>query len=155
MNFQTSLSSERVDQAHPDVKPLVVAPETSIRQVLLQMQQGHKSTALVLRGGKLAGIFDERDAVRFIVARGDLNAPISSVMVTNVITLQETDTVGDAIEMMSERGIRRLPIVDAEGRARGLVKVTGVLHWLVEHFPSLVYTLPHEPHAAPKQSEGA
>lgn len=155
MNFQLDLNSEPIQQAHPDTKPLVVAPDTPIRQVLHQMQQGRKSTALVLRGDKLAGIFDERDALRFMAERGPLDAPISSVMVSQVVTVKESDSVGDAIELMAEHGFRRLPLVDDAGRARGLIKVSGVLHWLVEHFPNLVYTLPPEPHAAPKQAEGA
>ena len=71
------------------------------------------------------------------------------------VTLRGNDTVGKAIGLMSTGGFRRLPIVDGEGKIQGVLKVSGILHYLVEHFPKVVYTLPPAPHHKTVTREGA
>ena len=51
-------------------------------------------------------------------------------------TLHESDSMATAIARMSKGGFRRMPIVDEQGRPKGMVKVSGILHYLVEHFPT-------------------
>ena len=63
--------------------------------------------------------------------------------------------MGKAISKMSHGGYRRVPVVDEKGRALSILKVSGILRYLVEHFPDVVYTLPPEPHYRPKSREGA
>jgi hypothetical protein len=56
---------------------------------------------------------------------------------------------------MSKGGYRRLPIVDEAGKPTGILRVKGILRYLVEHFPAVVYNLPPEPHQTTQQREGA
>jgi CBS domain-containing protein len=76
-------------------------------------------------------------------------------MVKNPVALRPTDTVAHAIGLMSAGGFRRLPIVAADGKVTGLLKVSSILRYLVEHFPKVVYTLPPEPHHKTGTREGA
>ena len=76
-------------------------------------------------------------------------------MMTDPVTVKAGDSVGKAIAKMSFGGYRRLPIVNDQGAAVGLLKVSGILHYLVEHFPEVVYTLPPKPHHMHKEREGA
>lgn len=110
---------------------------------------------MVCHEGRLLGIFTERDALKILADGSDLDAPVSTAMATNPVTLRPRDTVGKAISLMSAGGFRRLPIVDANGRLTGLLKVTGILRYLVEHFPKVVYTLPPAPHHKTSEREGA
>ena len=71
------------------------------------------------------------------------------------MALSEQDTLGAAITKMAHGGYRRLPIVDAEGRPVGFLKVGSILHFLVDHFPSTVYNLPPKPHHSTEAREGA
>jgi CBS domain-containing protein len=71
------------------------------------------------------------------------------------VTILSSDTVGVAIAKMSSGGYRRLPLVDEENRPVGMLKVSGILRFLVEHFPKMVYTLPPSPHHRMQQREGA
>jgi CBS domain-containing protein len=75
-------------------------------------------------------------------------------MTRDPVTLQHSDTVGTAIGRMSANGYRRLPIVDAAGRPTGVLDVAGVVHWLVQHFPSAVYNLPPVSNPATQEREG-
>ena len=63
--------------------------------------------------------------------------------------------MAQAIAAMTRGGYRRLPIVDADGRPMGIIKIEGILHYLVEHFPKVIYNLPPEPHYSRQQREGA
>lgn len=154
MDFQLDLETETVEHAHP-AKPLCVAPEDSIRHVMRTLKQEATGAAMVCRDGKLVGIFTERDALRLLADGADLDQPVASVMVRDPVTLHTSDTVGKAIGLMAAGGFRRMPVVDGQGRVTGVLKVSGILRYLVEHFPKTVYTLPPAPHHKTVQREGA
>jgi len=119
------------------------------------MQAERTGAIMLCDGQKLAGVFTERDALRLLADGANLDIPVSEVMVRNPVTVRKTDTVARAISLMSAGGFRRLPIVDEAGNVQGLLKVSGLLHYLVEHFPKVVYTLPPEPHYKTTEREGA
>ena len=105
--------------------------------------------------GKLLGVFTERDALRLLADGGSLDVPVAEKMVQSPVTVRKTDTVAQAISLMSSGGFRRLPIVDQAGNIEGVLKVSSLLHYLVEHFPKVIYTLPPVPHYKPVTREGA
>lgn len=154
VNFQLNLNTETVNHANP-ASPPCVEPHVTVREVMEAMKAERRGCAMICRDGVLVGIFTERDALRLMAADANLNVPIETVMVRNPVTLAARDTVGRAISKMSLGGYRRLPIVDEAGRPVGVLKVPGILHYLVEHFPNMVYTLPPTPHHAMQQREGA
>ena len=154
MDFQLHLETESVENCYP-AKPACAAPDDSIRQILRQLREARTGAAMICVEGKLVGIFTERDALKVLADGGNLDVPVSNVMVRNPVTLRTSDTVGKAIGLMSAGGFRRLPIVDEQGKVTGLLKVSGILHYLVEHFPKVVYTLPPEPHYKTTTREGA
>jgi CBS domain-containing protein len=80
---------------------------------------------------------------------------IRDCMTADPESLEQSATVGVAIETMAEGGYRHLPIVDAAGAPSGVAAVRGIVHYLVEHFPQTIYTLPPEPRQAPGDREGA
>jgi CBS domain-containing protein len=154
VDFQLHLETETVDHCYP-AKPLCAAPDDSIRSVLRLLRSARTGAAMICSDGKLLGIFTERDALKLLAAGANLDVPVSTVMAQNPATLRSTDTVAKAISLMSTGGFRRLPIVDDQGKPVGLVKVSGILHYLVEHFPKVVYTLPPAPHHKMGEREGA
>ena len=154
MNFQLNLNSETVEHvASPE--PVCVDCELSTRDVLRRMQDQRRGAVLVCRDDKLVGIFTERDALKLMASGANLDVPIDQAMTAEPETLSDSDTVGHAISRMSHGGYRRMPIVDAQGRPKGFVKVANILHFLVEHFPSVVYNLPPNPHHTTQTREGA
>jgi CBS domain-containing protein len=154
VDFQLHLETETVEHCHPS-KPPCASSDSTVRSVLKAMQAERTGAIMLCDGQKLAGVFTERDALRLLADGADLDVPVSKVMVRNPVTVQMTDTVARAISLMSAGGFRRLPIVDGQGNIQGLLKVSGLLHYLVEHFPKVVYTLPPEPHYKAAAREGA
>ena len=154
MEFQLDLETESVERCYP-AKPHCVAPEDSVRKVVKLLQEECTGAAMVCRDGKLIGVFTERDFLKHLADGANLDQPVGEVMVQNPVTLRAADTVARAIGLMSAGGFRRLPIVDPTGKLLGVVKVSGILHYLVEHFPKVVYTLPPGPHHKTSTREGA
>ncbi len=155
MDFQLNLDSETVDHAHL-ADPLIVDAKASIRTVLELLRDRKRGAVLICSAdGQLAGIWTERDAMRVLSSDTSLDAAIELVMVREPVTLCSTDTVGQAISLMASGGYRRLPIVDQKGRPTGVLNVSGILHYLVQHFPEAIYTLPPQPHPSTREREGA
>jgi hypothetical protein len=66
-----------------------------------------------------------------------------------------SETVEAAIARMSLGGYRRLPVVDDQNRPVGLLKVSAILHYLVQHFPKYIYNLPPKSEHSTQHREGA
>lgn len=156
MGFELHLGTDSVVHAHPQA-PSCVESDTSIRGVLAQLQSEQRGCCLICRDGKLVGIFTERDAIRLMAmgTQTNLDQPIDAVMTKNPVAITNAESVASAIATMSRRGFRQLPVVDDHGHPLGIVKVAGILHYLVEHFPHYVYNLPPAPHHTTQQREGA
>lgn len=141
VDFVQKLRTETVEAAL-DADPLCADIATTLRDLLLQMQQCRTGAALICKGALLVGIFTEHDMLA-VVARGEsLDAPISTCMTRDPTTINRSASLAAAIRTMSVGGYRQLPVVDEQGRPCGLVKVKGIVHYLVEHFPQAVYNLP-------------
>jgi CBS domain-containing protein len=154
MDFQLNLSNETVAETHPG-KPLAVSPQASIAEVFELLKRERTGSVLVCREGVLVGIFTERDALRLMASESDLQAPIASVMTPRPVTVHIHETVSSAINRMASGGYRRLPMVNDVGKPIGIVKVSGILRYLVEHFPRAIYTLPPQPRRGHLERDGA
>lgn len=154
VDYKLDVDSETIDAVYP-APPLVVAPSMPIRDVLALLKAERTGSLLVCDANRLVGIFTERDAVKLMARGADLTAPVSDVMTPDPITVRAGSSLGAAIRKMSDGGYRRLPIVDAKNIPLGMVKVSGIVRYLVEHFPQAVYNLPPEPNVVMQQREGA
>lgn len=154
VDIEFHLTTETVGQIQQNL-PLCVEPETPVREVFRLLKLDKSGSALICRQGMLVGIFTERDAVRMLAAGSSLETPVQQVMVRNPVSLRSHDTIATAIKKMTAGGYRRLPIVDAEGRPQGKITISGIVHYLVEHFPKAVYNLPPVSQPAMQQRDGA
>lgn len=152
VDIELNLMTESVDHAGP-VEPLCVEPRTPIHDVLLMLRERHRPSALVCRDAKLVGVFTERDALRVMAQGLDMRQPVEQVMTHQPVTVQAGEKVGAAVQKMATGGYRRLPIVNAAGTPVGLVHVSGIVHYLVEHFPKTIYNLPPVAHPVMQQRE--
>jgi CBS domain-containing protein len=88
---------------------------------------------IVLDGGRLIGMFTERDALNKVLATGldPGNTKVAEVMTKNQISVPPTTTVGDAMELITRRRFRHLPIVD-NGKVLAVISSGDLTHWLVQ-----------------------
>ena len=118
------------DIFHPGVHSVQVGE--SVEDALGLMRQKSFSCVVVLDGDRLEGIFTERDVVRYIATVGQSFARLSiqEVMTPNVITVTRSMYFFEAFNILTERRIRHLVVVDDQGVAIGVLTQTD----MVEHF---------------------
>lgn len=80
---------------------------------------------LVTDAGRLAGIFSERDYARRVVLEGKSSSttPLREVMTSKLIHVTPVNTVDDAMQLMTDKRIRHLPVLDETGRLVGVVSI--------------------------------
>ena len=100
-----------------------VDPSTTVGEAISLMAQNRIGSALIMEGGRLIGIFTERDTVRAISQSHD--APtheISSWMTRDPKTVSPDVEVEDALRTMLDNGFRHLPVVES-GEVIGMVSM--------------------------------
>jgi CBS domain-containing protein len=103
--------------------PVILDARATAMAAARQMAEHDVGDVLVQRGGALCGIVTDRDiVVRCLAAGNDPSQPLEELCTADVATLDADSTVGDAIELMESRAVRRIPIVDA-GTPIGIVSL--------------------------------
>lgn len=135
--------------------PVLVDAAMPVGDALRQMRQGQSGSALVVRKGKLCGIFTERDLLNKVVGfEGALDRPVSDVMTPDPIFVHEADPVRNAILAMVHGGFRNVPVVDYAGNVVGCVRHKDIVHFLVDHYVEHVLNLPPDPDNLPVTPNG-
>jgi len=102
-----------------------IEKEATVLQAATLMNE-HKIGALVVtEGGRIAGMFTERDVLRRIVGeqRNPARTTVAEVMTAEVICCSMETTLDEASGAMKNRRIRHLPVVDDDGQLLGLVSI--------------------------------
>jgi CBS domain-containing protein len=109
-------------------KVLALPPDASVREAARAMANRNVGSVMVVEGGKLVGIFTERDAlVRVLAAELDPAATkLSVVMVRKVLTISPDRSLGNALHRMRDNGFRHMPVVE-NGMPIGMVSVRDAL----------------------------
>jgi len=155
VQLRENLANDRVSELAPSTL-VKVTPATSMRGVIAQMREQRSGCVLVCDDARLIGIVTERDVLKRVIGpEADLDAPVRDYMTPDPVTIRLEDRVGQAIGRMLKGRYRHLPVVDDNGVAVGTVSVRGVVHYLVSHFPSIVYNLPPAPAQVQTSREGA
>lgn len=110
-----------------------VKPDTPVAECVRAMTAEKIGAMMVMDGEKLLGIFTERDALNKVLAAGldPVGTKVSAVMTKDPLCIPPTTTVGEALEQVTTRRIRHLPIVD-NGRVLAVISSGDLIHWLVE-----------------------
>jgi CBS domain-containing protein len=133
-----------------------VQPSQTVADAVRLMREKRVGCVLVCQDRRVVGIFTERDLMRRVLALGlPLSEPVAAHMTRDPVTVRPRDPVSLAIKKMQRGGYRHLPVVVADERPVGILSVKRIVHYLVEHFPGVVYNLPPDAHASPPKREGA
>jgi len=151
------LFAEPIQSLHRRAGHVAVPPGTTIGQAARIMKEHRVGCVLVEDGGKLIGIFTERDILTKLVGTGydPAKVAIDGVMTRNPETLTPEDPIAFALQRMSVGGFRHLPLVDLGGHPVGILSVKDIVDYLAEHFPQEILNIPPEPGRQPRIPEGA
>src|ERR1700754_510081 len=110
-----------------------VEPEDPVLEAIRQMAEHHVGALLVMKGTELQGIISERDYARKVILHGRSSAetPVWEIMSSPVVTVTPEQTIQDCMQLMTERRIRHLPVVDS-GRVVGMISIGDLVKSVIE-----------------------
>lgn len=144
--FNSDMLRQEVSVLEPR-SPVVVEPQVAALEAITVMQQERIGCVLVVRGGKLKGIFTERDVLTRVVGRGvdPAKTPVRKVMTADPESLRPTDSIAYALNKMGLGDYRHIPLVDKAQSPVGIISVKDIVNYLVRFFPKEIMNLPTLP----------
>ncbi len=109
-------------------KPMSVVPATKVVDVARKMKELEVGAMPICEDGKLMGIVTDRDIVVRGLADGkDISQrAISDFMTTKPVCCQANQEIGDAVHLMEDKQIRRLPVMDTADHLVGMLTLGDV-----------------------------
>lgn len=105
----------------------------TVRAVIALLADRRIGCVPVVDGGKVVGIFSERDVVRQIASRGAaiLEAPVSEVMTSPAQTVEPGMSVLTALSLMTQRRMRHLPVCEGD-RMIGFISIGDLVKYRID-----------------------
>lgn len=110
-----------------------IGPDAPVIDAIRLMAEKRIGAVVVMEGGRLAGILSERDYARKIVLQGRSSAstPVRDIMTADVVTVGLQDNIERCMQIVTERRIRHLPVVDG-GAVLGVVSIGDLVKAVIE-----------------------
>lgn len=157
MAFEEGMLRQPIKVLRPR-SPILVEPQAPVLEAIQLMQDARVGCVLVALGGKLKGIFTERDVLTRVVGKGvdSAKTPVRRLMTPDPEYLRLTDSIAYALNAMSVGGYRHVPLISDGNEPIGVISVRDVVAYLVSLFPKSVMNLPTLPRQNyTRQREGA
>ena len=110
-----------------------IGPDAPVIDAIRLMAEKRIGALLVMQAGKLAGILSERDYARKVVLQGrsSKDTPVRDIMTAQVVTIGLDDTAEHCMQLVTDRRIRHLPVVDG-GHVLGVVSIGDLVRAVIE-----------------------
>jgi CBS domain-containing protein len=112
----------------PEGGVITISPDAGVRELLAQMAEHNVGALIVSSDGEtIAGIVSERDVVRHLHHDGTVvNNTVGAIMTEVVETTTPDSTLDELMEVMTNRRIRHVPVVE-DGKLVGIVSIGDVV----------------------------
>ncbi|TAK40100.1 MAG: CBS domain-containing protein [Lysobacteraceae bacterium] len=110
-----------------------IGPDEPVVDAIRLMAEKRIGALLVMQAGKLVGIVSERDYARKVVLQGksSRDTPVSDIMTPQVMTVGLGDTAEHCMQLVTNRRIRHLPVMDGE-HVLGVVSIGDLVRAVIE-----------------------
>jgi CBS domain-containing protein len=104
--------------------PTMLPASASVMEAAMKMKEGDIGDILVMKDKSLCGIITDRDIVVRTIADGrdPARVTLDEVCSHELTTLSPDDDIGKAVQLMRDKGIRRLPVTE-KGQAVGILSL--------------------------------
>ncbi|QNU15655.1 CBS domain-containing protein [Thermomonas sp. XSG] len=112
---------------------IAIGPEAPVIDAIRLMAERGIGALLVMQGARLAGILSERDYARKIVLQGrsSRDTPVRDIMTAEVVSVAPGDSIDHCMQLVTNRRIRHLPVVDA-GEVVGVLSIGDLVKTVIE-----------------------
>jgi CBS domain-containing protein len=103
--------------------PRTVSASTPVVEAARIMRDDDVGLVPIVEGGQLTGTLTDRDiAIRVVAEERGLNSTtVREIASTDLVTLDPDQDLDEALRLMAEHQVRRLPVVEEDGRLVGIV----------------------------------
>jgi CBS domain-containing protein len=110
-----------------------VRPDSTVYQALELMARENIGAVLVMEGEKLVGVMTERDYARKIILkdRASKETQVSEIMSTELFLMRPDQGVEEALEMMSVKAVRHLPVAEGD-KVLGVISILEVVQAIIQ-----------------------
>lgn len=109
-----------------------VKPNDSVYNAIAKMAEYNIGALLVMENGNLAGIISERDYRNKVILEGRTSktTSVKEIMTNKVIRVNPSDTINLCMQLMTDKKIRHLPVVD-EDKVIGVISIGDVVKTVI------------------------
>jgi CBS domain-containing protein len=110
-----------------------IEPDDPVLEAIQQMAEHSVGALLVMKGTELVGIVSERDYARKVIllGRSSSETPVWQIMSSPVLTVSPEQSVNDCMQLMTDRRVRHLPVVE-HGRVVGMLSIGDLVRAVLE-----------------------
>ena len=112
---------------------IAIGPDAPVIDAIRLMAERQIGALLVMEGPRLAGILSERDYARKVVLQGrsSKDTPVRAIMTAEVVTVAPGDSIDHCMQLVTDRRIRHLPVVDG-GEVIGVLSIGDLVKTVIE-----------------------
>jgi CBS domain-containing protein len=122
---------------------VIVASTATLHEAAMLMREYHVGALVVVdessRDARPIGIVTDRDIVVALLAEDvDLRSlETKDVIASELLSANSEEDLWEAVARMSDRGVRRLPVIDGTGVLIGILALDDLIELMAEHMHSL------------------
>jgi len=109
-----------------------IEPTATVLDAISLMAERNIGSLPVMQGSRLVGMLTERDYTRKVILMGrkSRDTQVSEIMTRDPMTVSPDDTVNDCMEIMTEKRVRHLPVVE-DGKLIGILSIGDLVKWII------------------------
>jgi signal-transduction protein with cAMP-binding, CBS, and nucleotidyltransferase domain len=120
-------------------KVVVIEPDDPVKLAAQRMEDKLVGCLVVIDGDKPVGIVTDRDlALRVVAKELPPSTPVKEVMTADPITIREDASFFELTKTFRDSAVRRLVVVDKDGKLVGLISVDDLMELLTTEFANLI-----------------
>lgn len=119
-----------------------ISPDETVFRALQLMAERNVGAVVVQDQSKVVGMITERDYARKVVLAGKASAdtPVSEIMTRDVVSVTPEHTVPQCMQLMTEKRMRHLPVLEAD-RLIGILSIGDLVKERLQHDEALLKEL--------------
>jgi len=109
-----------------------IAPEATVFEAIKLMADKNIGSLLVMSGGKLAGVFTERDYTRNVALQGksSKDTRVREIISSQVVSVTPQHSIEDCMKLMTENRVRHLPVLEGD-KVVGIISIGDLVNWII------------------------